>query len=77
MVGVGRRIKTDLTYILIMNSTQFSNEMMARANEIVCDDSLNDFEKFDELAEVLYDEGYDLDDMTDFLLELSYFRIIA
>lgn len=60
-----------------MNGTRFSDEMMVNANEIICDNSLNDFEKFDELAEVLYDEGYDLDDMTDFLLELSYFRIIA
>jgi hypothetical protein len=50
--------------------------MMARANEIICDNSLDDFEKFDELTEILYDEGYELDDMTDFLLELSYFRII-
>lgn len=60
-----------------MSSTQFSDEMMANANEIICDNSLNDFEKFDELAEILYGEGYDLDDMTDFLLELSHFRIIA
>ena len=60
-----------------MNGTRFSDEMMVNANEIICDNSLNDFEKFDELAEILYDEGYDLDDMTDFLLELSYFRIIA
>ena len=59
-----------------MSSTQFNNEMMVQANEIICDNSLNDFEKFDELAEILYNEGYDLDDMTDFLFELSYFRII-
>lgn len=59
-----------------MNGTRFSDEMMVNANEIICDNSLNDFEKFDELAEILYDEGYDLDDMTDFLLELSYFRIV-
>ena len=59
-----------------MNDTQFSSEMITRANEIICDNSLDDFQKFGALVVVLYDEGYKLDDMTNFLLELRHFRIV-
>lgn len=59
-----------------MNGTRFSDEMIVRANEIICDNNLSDFQKFGELVKILYDEGYKLDDMTDFLLELNHFRIV-
>lgn len=51
--------------------TAFSKELLASANEILCNKSLNDFQKYNEIEEMLLDEGYDADDMFDFLLALS------
>jgi hypothetical protein len=50
---------------------KFSKELLASANEILCNKSLNDFQKYNEIEEMLLDEGYDADDMFDFLLALS------
>jgi hypothetical protein len=50
---------------------KFSKELLASANEILCNKSLNDFQKYNEIEEMLLDEGYDADDMFDFLLSLS------
>lgn len=49
----------------------FSKELLDSANEIICDKSLNDYQKYNEIEEMLLDEGYDADDMVDFLLALS------
>lgn len=51
--------------------TTFSKELLDSANEILCDKYLNDFQKYNEIEEMLLDEGYDADDMFDFLLALS------
>lgn len=51
--------------------TKFSKELLVSANEILCDDSLNIFEKNEELECLLVDEGYDLDDMMDLLFALA------
>jgi hypothetical protein len=50
--------------------TTFSKELIASANEILCDKSLNDFQKYNEIEEMLLDEGYDADYMLDLLLAL-------
>ena len=50
--------------------TTFSKELLASANEILCDKSLDDFQKYNEIEEMLLDEGFDADDMFDFLLAL-------
>ena len=50
---------------------KFSKELLASGNEILCDKSLNDSQKYNEIEEMLLDEGYDVDDMFDFLLALS------
>lgn len=49
---------------------KFSKELLASANEILCDKSLDDFQKYNEIEEMLLDEGFDADDMFDFLLAL-------
>ena len=51
--------------------TTFSKELLASGNEILRDKSLNDYQKYNEIEEMLLDEGYDADDMFDFLLALS------
>ena len=50
---------------------KFSKELLESENEILCDKSLNIFEKNEELEEMLMDEGYDLDDMMDLLFALA------
>ena len=50
---------------------KFSKELLESANEILRDESLNIFEKNEELEEMLMDEGYDLDDMMDLLFALA------
>lgn len=60
-----------------MNNARFSNALLKSGNEIVSNNNLDDYQKFDELSEMLLDEGYDLDDMTDFLLELQNYQIIC
>lgn len=50
---------------------KFSKELLASANEILCDKSLDDFQKYNEIEEMLLDEGFDADDMFDFLLALQ------
>ena len=59
--------------IFNLNNTmaKFSKELLDSANEILCDKSLNDSQKYNEIEEMLLDEGYDADDMFDFLLALS------
>ena len=49
---------------------KFSKDLLASANEILCDKSLDDFQKYNEIEEMLLDEGFDADDMFDFLLAL-------
>ena len=44
--------------------------MLKSADEILNDESLDVYQKYDELEEMLYDEGYDADDMVDLLLTL-------
>ena len=51
-------------------ATNFPKDLIDEANEILCDSSLNYFEKHDELSELLLDWGYDLDDTFDLLLAL-------
>ena len=60
-----------------MNSVRFPKALLKSGNEIVSNNNLDDYQKFDELSEMLLDEGYDLDDMTDFLLELQNYQIIC
>ena len=50
---------------------KFSKELLASGNEILCNKSLNDYQKYNEIEEMLLDEGYDADDMLDFLLALN------
>lgn len=69
--------KTEQSYNIIMNNARFSNALLKSGNEIVSNNNLDDYQKFDELSEMLLDEGYDLDDMTDFLLELQNYQIIC
>lgn len=49
---------------------KFSKKLLESANEILCDKSLNDYQKYNEIEEMLLDEGYDSDDMIDILLAL-------
>jgi hypothetical protein len=51
---------------------KFSKELLASANEILCDNTLDTFQKNEELEEMLLDEGYDLDDLMDLLFSLSW-----
>lgn len=60
-----------------MNTPHFSKELLQSANEIVNDKTLNDFEKLNEIEEMLLDEGYDADYITDLLLELNNFVIVG
>ena len=60
-----------------MNTPYFSKELLQSANEIVNDKTLNDFEKLNEIEEMLLDEGYDADYVTDLLLELNNFVIVG
>ena len=53
---------------------KFSKELLENANEILCDDSLDIFEKDEELECLLMDDGYDLDDMVDLLFALSWMK---
>jgi hypothetical protein len=39
--------------------------------EVLADKNLSDFQKYEELQEMLLDEGYDADNMYDLLLALS------
>lgn len=50
---------------------KFSKELLDTANEILCDNTLDIFQKNEELEEMLLDEGYDMDDMVDLLFALS------
>lgn len=54
---------------------KFTKEMLKSANEIINDKSLDDYQKYHELEEMLYDEGYDADDMVDLLLTLSQTKL--
>lgn len=64
---------TDLTtntqYIIM---AKFTKELLESANEILCDNTLDIFQKNEELEEMLLDEGYDMDDMVDLLFSLSW-----
>ena len=51
---------------------KFTKELLESANEILCDNTLNIFQKSEELEEMLLDEGYDMDDMVDLLFSLSW-----
>lgn len=53
-----------------MESEKFTKEMLKSAGEIVENSDLNDIQKCNELEELLLDKGYDIDDMTDLLLDL-------
>ena len=52
----------------------FTKELLKSAGEIVNNNDLDDIQKYDELGELLLDEGYDLDDMVDLLLDLHPLR---
>lgn len=49
---------------------KFTKELLESANEILCDSTLDIFQKNEELEEMLLDEGYDIDDMMDLLFAL-------
>ena len=51
--------------------SDFSREMIEEGNEIFNDNSLTNEDKYIELESVLYDWGYDLDDMFNFILALK------
>lgn len=52
----------------------FSEELIEAANDVLNDNDLSLIEKYEELEYLLLDEGYDMDEMTDLLLTLSWTR---
>lgn len=59
-----------------MKSEKFTKELLESAGEIVDNTDLNDIQKYNELEDLLLDEGYDIDDMMDLLLDLHPLRAL-
>ena len=57
-----------------MESEKFTKELLKSAGKIVDNKDLNDIQKYNELEDLLLDEGYDIDDMMDLLLDLHPLR---
>lgn len=57
-----------------MESEKFTKELLKSAGKIVDNKNLNDIQKYNELEDLLLDEGYDIDDMMDLLLDLHPLR---
>lgn len=54
----------------------FDNELLKEGNDILIDNTLSDIEKYEQLEELIENEGYTADDMFDFLQELSFYRVL-
>lgn len=50
---------------------KFSKELIESGREIINDKSLDDYQKCNELEEMLLDEGFELDCLFDFILALN------
>lgn len=50
---------------------KFNKAFLDSCNEVLADSKLNDLQKYEELQEMLLDEGYDADEMHDLLLALG------
>ena len=50
---------------------KFNKAFLDSCNEVLRDEKLNDLQKYEELQEMLLDEGYDADEMQDLLVELG------
>jgi hypothetical protein len=50
---------------------KFNKAFLNSCLEVLADSGLNDLQKYEELQEMLLDEGYDADQMYDLLLALS------
>jgi hypothetical protein len=49
---------------------KFPSHIIKQAEAILSDKSLNDFQKYEEMEEMLLDEGFDVDYMFDLLMAL-------
>ena len=50
---------------------KFNKAFLDSCNEVLADSKLNELQKYEELQEMLLDEGYDADAMYDLLLALG------